>query len=365
MTNVPAIELRQGYRISRMIKGGWQLSGDHGEVRAEQAIQDMVKFVDSGVTAFDCADIYTGVEEMIGRFRSELARQRGEDALAGIKIHTKFVPDRDSLSQMDLEDVEAIIDRSLKRLRQDRLDLVQFHWWDYSIPGHIETVQHLDRLREKGKIDLIGVTNFDAEHLAELAAATDIASAQVQYSLLDTRASGTFAETARGSNTTLLCYGSLAGGFLTDAWLGKPDPGYDFENRSLVKYRLIIDEFGGWPLFQELLESLRRVANTHDVDIATIALRTALDCPDVGAAIVGARYADRLPRTLRAFDLELTDADRADMDQVLSRRQGPDGPVYALERDTTGRHGRIMKYNLNKGDQSQFHEALPGAEFDE
>ncbi len=349
-TEIPKVTVRPAYSVSRIIKGGWQLAGDHGAVNADQAIADMVRFVDAGVTAFDCADIYAGVEDKIGRFRANLARTLGSDVLDGVRIHTKYVPDRDSLARLTLRDVEAGIDRSLMRLGMDRLDLVQFHWWDYAVPGHVEAVAHLCTLRDKGKIDLIGVTNFDAEHLAELCDTTDVASAQVQYSLLDRRASGDFAALARRKGVSLFAYGVLAGGFLTDVWLGRPDPGFDFGNRSLVKYRLVIEEFGGWVLFQDLLATLRAVADRHGCYISAIALRATLDSPDVAATIVGARYADRLPQTLRAFEVELTDGDRREIETVRGRSTGPQGPVYGLERDVAGRHGRIMKYNLNKGD---------------
>ncbi len=350
MTEVPRVTVRPAYFVSTIIKGGWQLAGDHGAVNADQAIADMVRFVDAGVTTFDCADIYAGVEEKIGRFRAGLIRTRGRVALDNVKIHTKFVPDRDSLARLTLADVESGIDRSLLRLGLDRLDLVQFHWWDYAVPGHVEAMGHLNTLRDKGKIDLIGVTNFDVEHLTELCDTTDIASAQVQYSLLDRRASGNFAALARRRRVSIFAYGVLAGGFLTDAWLSRPDPGFDFGNRSLVKYRLIIEEFGGWALFQELLTALRAVADRHGADIATIALKATLDRPEVTAAIVGARYADRLPQTLHALELRLTDEDRAEIETVRSRARGPLGPVYGLERDISGRHGLIMKYNLNRGD---------------
>ena len=347
---VPKVAVRPGYSISKVIRGGWQLSGDHGRVDAARAVSDMVLFTDAGISTFDCADIYTGVEEILGRFRAELARTRGQDRLDRIRIHTKFVPDRDSLAALSAAQVEAGIDRSLTRLRLERLDLVQFHWWDYGVPGHVEAVEQLDALRRKGKINLIGVTNFDASHLAELCEVTDIASAQVQYSLLDRRASGDFAAFARERGVGLFAYGVLAGGFLTDHWLSRPDPGFDFENRSLVKYRLIIEEFGGWALFQELLAALRTVADRHGADISTIALNATLDSPDITAAIAGARYADRLPQTLHALELELTDEDRAAIEAVRGRARGPRGPVYGLERDISGRHGRIMKYNLNRGD---------------
>ncbi|MEM6986032.1 MAG: aldo/keto reductase [Pseudomonadota bacterium] len=348
---VPRVSLRPGYDVSRIVKGGWQLSGDHGAVDADKAIADMTRFVDAGVTTFDCADIYEGVEEKIGHFRQALLHARGREVLNRVKVHTKHVPDRDGLGSLSFAKVEAGIDRSLTRLGVERLDLVQFHWWDYAIPGHLDAMGHLTRLRDKGKIDQIGVTNFDAEHLQALCEVTDITSAQVQYSLLDRRVEGEFAALARTRNVHLISYGVLAGGFLTDAWLGESDPGFAFANRSLVKYRLIIEEFGGWALFQSLMAALRRVADRHAVDIATVALRTNLDSPDLSAAIVGARYADRLPDTLRALSIQLTDYDCAEIDDVLSQRSGPNGPVYSLERDLDGPHGRIMKYNLNKGDQ--------------
>ena len=205
MTDVPRVTVRPGYSVSRIIKGGWQLSGDHGSVNADQAIADMIRFVDAGVTTFDCADIYTGVEEKIGRFRAELVRTRGQGALSQIRIHTKYVPDRGNLATLKLADVEAGIDRSLMRLGMERLDLVQFHWWDYGTPGHVEAVGHLGTLRDKGKIDQIGVTNFDADHLAELCAVTDIASAQVQNSLLDRRASGGICGARTGQAGSPVC----------------------------------------------------------------------------------------------------------------------------------------------------------------
>jgi aryl-alcohol dehydrogenase-like predicted oxidoreductase len=162
---IPRIELQTGYSISRIIKGGWQLAGGHGPVDRAQAIRDMEAFVSAGITTFDCADIYTGVEELIGEFirRSKSAFVSG--SLPRVQIHTKYVPDLDDLPHLGRADVEAIIDRSLKRLGVERLDLVQLHWWDYSIQGYVETALHLRQLQQQGKIRHIGVTNFDGAHL--------------------------------------------------------------------------------------------------------------------------------------------------------------------------------------------------------
>ena len=155
----------------------------------------------------------------------------------------------------------------------------------------------------------------------------------------------------------LLCFGTLAGGFLTDQWLGKPDPGFQFTNRSLVKYRLIIDEFGPWDRFQDLLSAMRKVADRHGVSISSVATRWVLDQPQVAGAIVGARYARHLPQTLEVFRFALDDADRAALQQIIDQADGPNGKVFALERDRSGRHGRIMKYNLNTRPDDKIHGA--------
>ena len=358
MTIPETLALRPGHSISRVIKGGWQLAGDHGEVDRAAAIADMEAFVDAGITTFDCADIYTGVEEMIGDFIADVRRRRGAAFADRVIVHTKLVPDLTRLEVFSQADVEAIVDRSLQRLQIPRLHLVQFYWWDMSRGHALDTLGALKRCQEKGKIANLGVNNWDADSVALFTeAGFDIAAAQVQYSVLDRRPARQLAPWAAGNGVHLLCFGTLAGGFLTDRWLGQPDPGFAFSNRSLVKYRLIIDEFGDWDLFQTLLRTLEAVGRRHGVPLSAVATRWVLDQPQVAAAIVGARYARHLPQTLQVFDLALTDTDRAEIDAVLQRSAGPNGPVFGLEGDRSSRHGRIMKYNLNTNPDDQIHAA--------
>jgi aryl-alcohol dehydrogenase-like predicted oxidoreductase len=304
----------------------------------------MAAFVEAGFTAFDCADIYTGVEELIGRFRREYP-----DLARRVRVHTKFVPDLDRLGDTDGPAVEAIVDRSLRRLGQERLDLVQFHWWDCAVPRYVEVALELERLRRKGKIDRIGITNFGTPQVRELLdAGVPVLVHQIQYSLLDDRPRHGMVELCREQGIGLLCYGTLAGGFLSERWLGVPAPEGALANRSLVKYRLVIDEFGGWPLFQQLLRALAAVAARHGSDIASVAARLVLDRPGVSAAIVGATSTAHLAAYQRIGELELDAADRTAIEAVTERRRGPRGDVYELERDRDGAHGRIMRYTLNR-----------------
>lgn len=342
-------DLAPGHRISRVIKGGWQLAGGHGEVDRQAGIEDMIAFADAGITTFDCADIYTGVEALIGAFRKEYERVRGAEALSRIKVHTKFVPDLGNLATLTRADVVEGIDTSLKRLGMEQLNLVQFHWWDYEIDRQVEVASWLAELRQEGKIANIGGTNFNTEQMLRIInAGVPLVSMQVQYSLIDDRPSRSMVEAAQAHGVNLLCYGSVGGGLFSERMLGVPELQSPFENRSLIKYKLIVDEFGGWDLFQELLEVLSAIAERHDSDIASIASRAVLERPGVAAVIVGARNRNHLARNLAIPGIKLTAQDFAAIDAVLARANPVPGDVYTLERDRNGKHGSVMKYNLNK-----------------
>lgn len=344
------LKLAPDYEISRVIRGGWQLAAGHGNVRSDDPIADMVAFADAGITTFDCADIYTGVEELIGRFRMRYRDLRGHAALERVKVHTKFVPDLDVLPRIGKKYVEGIIDQSLRRLKLERLDLVQFHWWDYAAPRWLETARWLDELRQAGKIHKVSATNFDTDHMLRIVeAGVPLTTMQVQYSLLDGRPAKRMAEAAARHGVWLLCYGTVAGGFLSDRWLGRREPSEPFENRSLLKYKLIIDDLGGWDWFQSLLIALSRIASQHDTDIATVASAAMLLRPQVAGVIVGARDRSHLASNLAIADVTLTEENLADIAAALSTAKQLDGDVYTLERDRSSRHGAVMKYNLNKG----------------
>lgn len=344
------IRLAPDYEISRVIRGGWQMASGHGQLTSDDPVADMIAFADAGITTFDCADIYTGVEELIGRFRLRYRELRGADALAAIRVHTKYVPDLDILPRITKANVESVIDQSLRRLHLERLDLVQFHWWDYEQPRWLETAVWLDELRRAGKINKVSGTNFDTDHLLDIVkAGVPLASMQVQYSLLDRRPEKRMAKAAAANGVALFCYGTVAGGFLGDRWLGAAAPDDALENRSLVKYKLIIDDLGGWDFFQALLGTLRAIADRHGTDIATIASAAMLTRAAVAAVIVGARNRSHLAANLAISDVALSSADESEIAAALAQAKPLDGDVYTLERDRHGRHGSIMKYNLNKG----------------
>ncbi len=266
------------------------------------------------------------------------------------------MPDRDRLRDIDFDETQSIIERSLRRLHTDCLDLVQFHFWDCSIPRYLEVLEYLFRLRDAGKIKAVGLTNFDAEQVQEiLNAGFRIASIQVQYSLVDRRCEATLLPFARAQGIKVYAYGSLLGGFLSEKWLHQPEPSTaELENRSLVKYKLIIDDWGGWARYQALLRQIQELAAGRGSTIAQVAIGAVLGANKADAVIVGlghSRY--QLQNAELAKVTALRDAELRDLwswDCPLF------GDVYHLER-TDKKHAEIMKYNLNR----QGHEA-PAAE---
>lgn len=346
---IDTIELTKNYRISRIIKGGWQLAGGHGVIHREKAIEDMFAFVKAGITTFDCADIYTGVEEMIGEFLLRYKKRYGKKEASEINIHTKFVPDLDLISTMTKKDAERIIDRSLKRLGVDQLGLVQYHWWDYDVPRYVEIASYLSNIQKSGKIRHLGVTNFDVPRLKEIIqSGIKVVSNQVQYSVLDHRPEHGMIKFCQKHNIKLLCYGTAAGGFISEKYLGVNEPEGLLENRSLTKYKLIIEEFGGWKLFQDLLIVLKKIADKYGASITNVATRFVLNEQQVAAVIIGAKNVNHLQDNLNIFDFNLDFKDIKLLNKVFKIAKGPSGDTYDLERIKGGKHAGIMKYNLNK-----------------
>lgn len=347
--SIERIEIAPGFSISKIIKGGWQLSQGHSEGNKDHAIEDMFSFVDQGITTFDCADIYTGVEELIGKFLTERKRRHG--SITDVQVLTKFVPDFDILSRITKSHVEKVIDRSLKRLGVEQLDMIQFSWWSYSIPKWMDTAHWLKELQHTGKIKLISGTNFNTQATrAMVESGIPITTLQVQYSMLDNRPEKEMIALCKEKHIHLLCYGTVAGGFLSERWLGASEPMPPYENRSMVKYKLMIHEFGGWELFQLLLQTLDQIAKAHYVSITNVATRYIIERDQVGGVIIGSRDSTHVNENSKLFQFQLTPADYQAIEKVISQRKGPYGDVFDIERIKDGPHGSIMRYNLNQVD---------------
>jgi aryl-alcohol dehydrogenase-like predicted oxidoreductase len=278
----------------------------------------MFTYVDAGFTTWDLADHYGPAEDFIGEFRRQLAATRGNAALTTIQAFTKWVPRPGPMTRAIVENNVAI---SLRRMGVETLDLLQFHWWDYEDSAYLEALSHLSQLREAGQLKYLALTNFDTAHVQTITEhGIRIVSNQVQYSLIDLRPEVRMVPFCQEQNISLLTYGTLCGGLLSDAYLGQPEPRSAILNTaSLRKYKHMIDAWGGWELFQALLRVLKQIADKHGVSIANVAVRYILDRPTVAGVIVGVRLgvADHHTDNARVFDFSLTAEDHEDIQAVL------------------------------------------------
>jgi aryl-alcohol dehydrogenase-like predicted oxidoreductase/enamine deaminase RidA (YjgF/YER057c/UK114 family) len=237
-----------------------------------------------------------------------------------VQLLTKWVPKPGPVSR---EDVRRAVQRSLDRMQVDRLDMLQFHAWNYADPGYLDCLFWLQELKEEGLIHHIGVTNFDTAHLRIVAnSGIDVVSNQVCYSLLDQRASRGMTELCQQNGIKLLAFGTVAGGFLTERWLNRPEPDWDnLETWSQMKYGRFIQEAGGWDTFQGLLRILDDIARRHKVSMANVACRYILEQPAVGGIIIGARLAktEHIQDNLRLFRFSLDETSRAEIAEALTR----------------------------------------------
>jgi aryl-alcohol dehydrogenase-like predicted oxidoreductase len=307
-------------RICRLLNGMWQVSGAHGRIDPQAALRDMFAYHDAGFTTWDLADHYGPAEDFVGEFRRQLAAARGHAAPASVQAFTKWVPRPGRMTRAVVEDNIAI---SLRRMGVDTLDLLQFHWWEYDDPGYLDALTFLAQLRDEGKIRHLALTNFDTAHL-ELITARGIrtVSNQVQFSLIDRRPEVRMIPFCREHGVRLLAYGTLCGGLLSEHYLGQPEPrGSALNTASLRKYKQMIDAWGGWGLFQELLGVLNQIADKHHVSIANVGVRYILDRPTVAGVIVGVRLGVREHReeNARVFSFALDAEDHGRIGEVLKK----------------------------------------------
>lgn len=315
------IALAPGLNVSRIVTGLWQVADmerDGEPLDREAASMGLLEYALAGFDAFDMADHYGSAELIAGRFLARVAGGEASGVHRPVAL-TKWCPTPGS---MTVEVVRAGVERSLRRLGVATIDLLQLHWWSFEHLAYLDALKELDKLRREGLIRHLGVTNFDTAHLRVVVKhGVEIVSNQVCFSLLDRRAAGEMSAFCLEHGVRLLAYGTLAGGFLSERWLGRPEPaGDEINDWSKMKYKRFVDAAGGWPALQAILTALHRVARRRSVSIANVATRWTLEQPAVAAVIVGARLGERrhTDDNLKVFSFALDAEDRALIDEALA-----------------------------------------------
>lgn len=313
MTKPDRLRLTEGLEIARVLTGLWQVADIEkggATIDPETGSGWLAAYAAAGFDTFDMADHYGSAEIIVGRL---LAR----GLVPRPVVATKWCPPPGPMTPAV---VRAGVEERLSRLGTDRVDLLQFHWWTWEHPAWLDALHELARLRAEGLIGEIGVTNFDAAHLALACAdGVPVVTNQVSFSLIDRRAAGPLVAVCDRFGVRLLAYGTLLGGFLSDRWVGQPEPAR-IDDWSRMKYRRFIEAAGGWGAFQTVLSAAAGVAQRHGVSVANVATRWVLDHPHVAGVIVGARLGEAVHTadTARMFALRLDAEDRAALEAAFA-----------------------------------------------
>jgi voltage-dependent potassium channel beta subunit len=305
---------KSSLKVSELSLGGWLTFGDSVQDR-QIARQIIVKAYDSGVNFFDIADIYGGggAEKTMGETLAEFPRHT-------LVISTKlFWPMSDDPNDRGLsrKHIMESIDKSLKRIGTDYVDIYFCHRWDPETPLE-ETMRAMDDLIHQGKILYWGTSEWSAEQMQrafDLAERYNLYKPQVeqpQYNLLERRrfeqeVMPKAAELGMG----LVTWSPLASGLLT----GKYDNGIPQDSR-LAR----LDWLREQSFREDKLDKVRRlkpVADALNVSRADLAVAWQLRHPAISSVITGATKVEQLEDNLRAADIMLPDDVLRQIDEIF------------------------------------------------
>jgi aryl-alcohol dehydrogenase-like predicted oxidoreductase len=269
--------------------------------------------LDVGITFFDTADVYgdTKSEEYLAH---ALGRRR-EDVMIATKFGSAVDEQRRGARP---EYVRRAVDDSLLRLGTDRIDLYQLHTPDPQVPIG-ETLGALDELVKAGKVREIGCSNFSADQLREAEEATRegaarFASVQNEYSLLHREPEGDVLPECERLGIAFIPYFPLANGLLTGKYRRGKDAPAGSRLDSARGERLLTDRN------LDVVERLIGFSESRGRTILELAFSWLLTRPAVASVIAGATSSEQARSNAAAAGWELTDAELAEVDSILTRQ---------------------------------------------
>lgn len=286
-----------GFQVSVIGFGTWAIGGtDWGRVDDRDSIKAIHRAVDMGVNLFDTAPLY-------GNGHAETVLGMALDGLRnGVFVATKCGPvePRPGLLHVDLsrDGLVRQCDDSLRRLRTDRIDLLQVHWFDPAWPIE-DTMGHLTDLVQAGKVRAVGVSNFGGAELTRAAAAGPLATLQPPYNLFTRDIEQEILPRCLELGLGVLAYEPLARGLLTGKFDEHPGLEPDDIRRRDPRFRM--------PALGRHVAATRRVqriAHAQDMTVAQAAVAWVLARPGVTTALCGAKTAAQAVENARAADFE-------------------------------------------------------------
>ena len=323
-----------GIEVSAIGVGCWEIGGGYGSIEEQEFSAAVHTALDQGITCFDTAEAYGfGASE---RSLAKALGDRRKDAVVVTKfgIGYKEAPNyRDS----SRERVMVSIEKSLKNLNTDYVDVYMVHWPDINTPFE-ETMRALDDIVQQGKARAIGISNFRREQIETSMTTRRVDVAQYCWNMFDRRMDQEILPYCRENNMGVMAYGSLAYGLLTGTF--RADMSFDEGDWRARQGRM-----GGINLFQTMfgpehfpnnikaVEELKGMAAGYDKSLPQFALRWTLSHPVVSTALVGCRKAAEVEENVGALGWDIRQADFAAIDAIFERNGVVTCPDMWLERE--------------------------------
>ncbi|MBE1592569.1 aldo/keto reductase family protein [Nonomuraea angiospora] len=315
---------RSGLKVSEISYGNWLTHGS--QVEEDAAKQCVQAALDEGITTFDTADVYaaTKAEEVLGR---ALKGVRRESLEIFTKVYWPTGPGQNDRG-LSRKHITESINGSLRRLQTDYVDLYQAHRFDYETPLE-ETLKTFDDLVRQGKVLYIGVSEWNADQIAQALKIADemgfdrIVSNQPQYSMLWRVIEGEIVPLSEKEGIGQIVWSPIGQGVLTGKYLPGQQPpegsrATDGSGGSAMIARFMNDDV------LTRVQELKPIAADLGLSMAQLAVAWVLQNPNVSSAIVGASRPEQVRDNVKAAGVKL-DAD------VLKRIDDVLGSV--VERD--------------------------------
>ena len=321
-----------GIQVSAIGIGCWEIGGGYGKVEEEEFIQAVHRALDLGINCFDTAEGYGfgASESALGR---ALGRRR-EDAIVVTKFGMAY-RDMPNMRDSSRERVLASIDKSLKHLGTDYVDVYLIHWPDRRVPFE-ETMGALDDVVREGKVRFVGVSNFTRDEIEACMRTRRVDVVQYGWNMFDRRMALDVFPYCQEQGIGTMAYGSLAYGLLTGTFTEDMEFSADdwrARQGNMGSIKLFETLFGPehFPNNIRAVAELKGIAARQGRSLAQLALRWTTSNPVISTALVGCRTPAEVEDNVGALGWSIPPADLAEIDAIFERNGVNTAPDYWIE----------------------------------
>ena len=292
-----------GWKVSEVGLGCWEIGGCWGNVSKKDAKELLKKALDKGINFFDTSDVYgDGRSE---KFLGELIKSTSEKIFITTKSGLRllpFIPENYNFKNFD-----KFIDRSLKNLKVERIDLLQLHCPPIELISKKEVYEMMDLFVQKGKIASYGVSVFKISEALQAIQFPNVKSIQIVFNIFRQKPAETFLREAKKRNIAVIARVPLASGLLT-GFINKETkfPPNDHRNFNFNGKSFDIGETFSGVNFEKGLKAVEKLKNLlpKNFSLTDLALKWILMHDEISVVIPGAKNKSQVQMNTRVTELE-------------------------------------------------------------